>query len=307
MQIVEYNNQFFQELIRFNIKSYPLRVDIEKVISYKLNYLCNEHSTKLLLAIDENRIIGQIFLLPVCFSHSQEIFYWGMDYIVDNDYRDSPAGVMLLRKVIKMYNHLGMAFSKLALKIHYVLGETCVGNMKLYIKPNMYFLNSVFKKIKLPSGEFINDGDFKISENLDRLVLSDDNEICMPERNDNFFNWRFSTFMDRDYYKIVSKDLSSYAVVRKVFIKRLPFLLLVDYRLDNYSPHSFKKIVKAMIKISKNENVVGILIYNTIRNFDSLIRKECFIRLKNIPILSNKQFSQLLITPADSDFEFNIN
>ena len=200
-----------------------------------------------------------------------------------------------------------MAFSKLALKIHYVLGETCVGNMKLYIKPNMYFLNSVFKKIKLPSGEFINDGDFKISENLDRLVLSDDNEICMPERNDNFFNWRFSTFMDRDYYKIVSKDLSSYAVVRKVFIKRLPFLLLVDYRLDNYSPHSFKKIVKAMIKISKNENVVGILIYNTIRNFDSLIRKECFIRLKNIPILSNKQFSQLLITPADSDFEFNIN
>ena len=115
MQIVEYNNQFFQELIQFNIKSYPLRVDIEKVISYKLNYSCNEHSTKLLLAIDENRIIGQIFLLPVCFSHSEEIFYWGMDYIVDNDYRDSPAGVMLLRKVIKKYNHLGMAFSKLCL------------------------------------------------------------------------------------------------------------------------------------------------------------------------------------------------
>src|SRR5688572_23068731 len=95
----------WSEFIKFNEKVYPNRKKVGEVLSYRL--LVNPFRTndqKTLISLNgENAIIGQLLLMPSQFRFTGEVHdaFWGMDYIVENEYRGTVAGTNLCKKAAK--------------------------------------------------------------------------------------------------------------------------------------------------------------------------------------------------------------
>lgn len=306
MKLIEYNDEFKTKLVEFNINNYPNRTQIKERVDYYLNYNCKGFKTKILLGVDQEKIIGQIFLLPCFIKNDEDVYYWGMDYFVQNDYRNTPIGVMLLRKALKKHNHLGMAFSPISLKIHKVLGEQQVGDLKLFIKPNFNIVFSVFKRNKFPDNVNCKKETFYLTETLTYQESEDFKNGSSIYRNEDFLNWRFKTFDKKTYYKYQSINKNIYVVVRPVLLKKIKMLLVVDYRLPNCDSQNFDILNDLINKILKNTNCYGVLFYNSLPKFDAYLKKAFYFKFKNLPILSNKPLTNLFVTPADSDFDLNI-
>lgn len=304
MKLIEYNSEFKKQLIEFNIHSYPNRTKIEERVEFCLSYCCKEFPVKIFLGIDEDKIIGQIFLLPFLIKNSDDVYYWGMDYFVHDDYRNTPIGIMLLRKVLKKHNHLGMAFSPLSLRIHKVLGEKQIADLKLFIKPNFGFVFSLFNKNCLPEIIKTQSETFNLVNRISHKEKRLDFGLIM--RNEDFLKWRFNAFDDRVYYKYQNDNQNCYIVLRQVLLKKVRMLLVVDYRLSSYNEENFDMIDNLLAKVLKRTRCFGVLFYNSIPSFDTHLKSKFYFKFKNIPVLSNHPISNLLITPADSDFELNI-
>lgn len=306
MKLIEYHSEVKKKLIEFNIQNYPNRTKVQQRIEHLLNYKCNGLPIKIYLGVDEDKIIGQIFLLPFFVQNTEEVHYWGMDYFVHSDYRNTPIGIMLLRKVLKKNAHLGMAFSPISLKIHKVLGEKQIADLKLFVKPNFAYIIRLFNNGQLPKFIKVKDETFHLVNNIS---FNEKNNISNPKlilRNKDTLSWRFNAFDNRRYYKYQSEDELSYIVLRQIVLKKIPMLLVVDYRLSIYNKASFEIIDNLISKVVKRTGCFGVLFYNSISDFDLQLKRSLYFKLKNIPILSNRPLKNLLVTPADSDFELNM-
>jgi len=314
------------ELIKFNKRVYPKRDKIEECISYRL--LKNPFSQELfsyISRIEDNTIIGQFILMPTQFKFKNEIkdAFWGMDYIVDEEYRGSIAGVNLCKKAIKENLHFGIV-TDVSLKMHLIFNEKIIGKVTNFIK-----IHSLLHLVKL-----ITKNTKQIQYNFPDKIKTDNtifHKVKNPEeiksdngywngdkilefsRNYDFLKWRFFNYDKYSVYKMQdnSSDAKSvYFVIRPIIWKNLNCFLLVDYRLN--SNNDFKIILNAVNKLSRLNKVAATITGSTLDSLNKELKKKWYFPFgKKMAIVTNFKeiFSdnkinndKVMVTLADSDF-----
>tara|TARA_B100000963_G_C22623229_1_gene671033 strand:- start:151 stop:1170 length:1020 start_codon:yes stop_codon:yes gene_type:complete len=318
------------KLIKFNRRMYRNRDKIEDSISFRI--LKNPFSKQIFSYIsylEDNSIIGQIFLMPTQFKFSGEIknANWGMDYIVDDEYRGSIAGVQLCKKALKENLHFGIGLSEVSLKIHLIFNEKIISKMTKFIKINNFLslfqiITKRTKHIQYTFPEKINAGRtvFQKVKKAEEIISDNgywnSDEILEFSRNNDFLKWRFFYYKEKyTVYKMQFNNenaKSVYFVIRPIVWKGLNGFLIVDYR--NNSTNDFDSILKAVNKLSRLNNSAVTITGSTLESLNKILKKrwyfpfgqkrEIVTNFKNIfsdyKINSNK----VLVTFADSDCDF---
>jgi hypothetical protein len=314
------------ELIKFNRRVYPKRDKIKEPFSYR--FLKNPFAQQLysyISYLEDDSIIGQILLMPSQFKYNGKIqdATWGMDYIVDEKYRGSFAGVQLCKKAIKENLHFGIGLSDVSLKMHLVFNEKIIGKMTKYIKvfnllSLVCLLTKRFKTIRYTFPEHIKVGNTYFNKvNKPEEIKSDNgywygNDILEFSRNNEFLKWRFFYYPEKFIvYKMhdnTDNHKSVYFVVRNVVWRNLNCFLIVDYRFNSNS--DFKLILKAIGKLSRLNNVSATITGASLGSLDKLLKKKLYfpygnkmdiVTNFNVNSLINNVNNSLMVTFADSD------
>jgi len=337
MKIRKFEKRDFQSLIEYNNKVFIDRDKIEESILYRFFYnpISNEPSSEILIAEDDNdAIIGQILMMPSEFSYKGNFLpaFWGMDYFVNTEHRNSLAGLNLANKAKNIKHHFGVAFTKKSSKIFRLFKEMNAGNLDVYIRPNsiMPFFRFLFPEkqdknilsnfphqIKSEGGIFQ-----RIFEPEDIVSVDGwwNHELIEFTRNKRYLLWRFFFYPDKYIvYKYFPKFkeipvLPIYFVVRPVVWKKMNCLLLVDYRFDVEKKNSFRKILTAAGKLTKKLKLAATITGCSLPSCRILLNCKLYFRigekreiLTNFN-LNNKEFDnksdEIFVTFADSDSDF---
>lgn len=324
-----------EKYIEFNRAVYPLRKGLEKSIEFKLkcpgSELDNDSFPSLIALNNDDAIIGQFQLLP-CIYHYRGGKYdanWGMDYIVDEKHRGGSAGVFLAKQALKN-PHFGMGLSSISFKIHILFGETHIGNYKKFIRFKSpvslisFVLRNIFNFVTpqkegcfvdYPQELHVKGANYKIVDDFSLFNgLPFRSDVIEFDRSSTFMKWRYGQY--RSAFKIFASTsgttLNAFFVVRLVFWKKCPFLLLVDYR---YKEGYLNSLIKAVKKLLGQSKAMGIITLSTLDEIDKELHKNLFFRFGQMgSIVSNvkHKFSQdeidnralIQLTFADSDADF---
>ena len=337
MKIRKFEERDFQSLIEYNTSVFNNRDQIEESIRYRFFYNPRsvETSNEILIALDDNNIIiGQILMMPVEFNYKGNVFpaYFGMDYFVNKEYRNSLAGMILANKAKDVKYHFGIAFTVNSSKIFRLFKEKNAGNLEVYFRPNVllpyYNFISRSKKNKscvrnFPFQVKTRGGVFqRIYEPDDILSFSGswNNDLIEFSRNRSFLEWRFFFYPDKYIvYKYIStsnENLGSpiYFVVRPVLWKRMNCILLVDYRFDLKMKHVFRKILDSTTKLSTTHKFEATITGCSLPGYKNLLRSKLYFKIgEKREILTNFQLDdkdfdnkidEIFVTFADSDSDF---
>lgn len=332
MEIKNLEPDDLNRFIEFNKAMYPQRENIEESINFKLRHP-NINSTEeypFLIAIENNKIIGQYQRIPCNYFYKGKSLtsYWGMDFIVDKNNRGM-AGISLLEKVLEK-NQFAMGLSDKAFKINKLMKVDHIGNFKKFVyfssifKAILFFVatrsNKINKKqkINLIFPKRINLGNLSFFKTEDYSEFKQqkcfNEEIIEFSRDSEFMKWRFGHYKKtyKTYILKLNNQIACYFVVRLVYWKSCPFILIVDYR---YKPAYFSIVLKAVKKLLKKNSVFGIITLSSIKESDKELKKSLFIPFGKVgQIVSNFKFdsdkketlkkSQIQVTFADSDKDF---
>lgn len=336
MKIRNIEERDIQKLIEFNIKTYQERDKVEESIKYRFFYnpLIENSSREILIAEDLNQdIIGQILLMPSEFYYDENKYpaFWGMDYIVDESKRGSPAGTILAKKATNIQYHFGAGLSDISLSIHLVFKELVVGYMSKYLKLNSFFSLLKFLHHKKKDIDTYTFPEFIITNGYKFKRVHDYSEILSKEncwnknlieftRKEIFLKWRFFHYLEKyfiyklDSTRVVNNEKPIYFVVRPIIWKKANCLLLVDYRFEVDKNEFFNLILKATTKLSKKLNMAATITACSLRSCDETFRNNYFFRFgKKMDVVSNfKDFKEssipvndkIFMTFADSDGDF---
>ena len=318
------------ELIKFNGRIYPKRDKIEESISFR--FLNNPFSQLLYTYIsylEDNSIIGQILLMPTQFKYNREIkdATWGMDYIVDEEYRGSIAGVQLCKKALKENLHFGIGLSEVSLKMHLIFNEKIISKMTKFIKINNFL--SLFQLItkrtkqiqytfpeKIKAGRTVFQKVKKAEEIISDNGYWNSDEILEFSRNNAFLKWRFFYYKEKyTVYKMqfnTDNAKSVYFVLRPIVWKGLNGFLIVDYRTNSIS--DFDSILKAVNKLSRLNNSAVTITGSTMESLNKKLKKRWYFpfgqkmdivtNFKNIFTDNKINNNNVLVTFADSDCDY---
>lgn len=327
-----------EEFIEFNKKAYPERKGFRESVEFKLR--CpdsvdkgGEYRTIITSEKESDKIIGQLQLLPCTVFIKGKATYaeWGMDFMVDPDYRGKSFGVGMVKEALKT-NHLGMGFAPKALRIHSYLGINLIGYFWKFISFRtpftlLRFLVGRLIKVRkneidlgqivsnLPEAVEVEGCNFKLTKDYSLFKKKVwNNEIIEFNRDKRFMEWRFGSFPNvfKTYVETDGGALKSFFVLRAVKWKGFPFLMLVDYR---FNEGGFEKVVKAAKKILKGTKVYGLITISSFNECDKVLKRTGFMRFgKPGHITSNADFGieeehikkrdMLFVTGGDSDIDF---
>ncbi|MFH0735703.1 MAG: hypothetical protein V1773_13940 [bacterium] len=337
MKIRRIENLDIDDLIKFNQSIYPKRNMFDESIKFKLLHnpenknLCHQ---SLIVTNEKEEIIGQILMMPsICrYNGKNLIVYWGMDYIVEDKYRGTAAGVLLCKKALKVDCHFGVGLSKTSLSMHKIFGEINIGYLYKYIR-----LTNLFSIINfiLPKKNIKNNIEYpdkiKHKDNLFLRVI-DPSEIVSNcgfwnenllefSRDVEFLKWRYFHYENKYLvYKLVlpknipnnSDQLTSFFVARPIIWKNVNCLLLVDYRIS--CDEHFTKILKATIILARTLKLSAIITGCSLKSQIPMLSKNLFFKFgKKMDIVSNyNKFykgnsinkDKVFITFGDSDCDF---
>lgn len=330
--VIKYlSKEDINSFLSFNKRMYPARKGLTESIYFKLNhpYLTSFKDYPTLIAFQNGEIIGQIQRIPCKYYYKGEVgeAFWGMDYIVDENHRGS-AGFLLAKNALKD-KHFGMGLSERSYKIHILLGESLVGKYKKFIffKSPWHILKFIFALLGFQpyrkNKKYINKIKTIRVKNLKFTLVNDyrnlnfgtfNGDIIEFIRDPEFMQWRFGSY-NNTYSTYILQDNSEikcYFVLRLVYWKSSPFILLVDYR---YTPGYFKYVIKAVKKILKFEPYYGIITMSTLSELDKELHKALFIKFGHIgQIVTNIRHNftsndiddrnAIMLTFADSDADF---
>jgi len=314
-----------------------------------LDYIFNDNPfskyiiDKFIVGLDENQIIGEILSIPskYHFQGQEQECVFGCDYIVKTEYRNTPVGVILLKKLLKNNTHfaIGPNPEGISYKLHVALCEQHFSDSNIYLFPNILKPITVIKallfKYKIIK-QFTKSINFKIPEQIISKgcafkLVTDENQISLQrgyvpkwfenetlefDRSPEYLKWRFFRSLYKYYlYEYTtsknSKKIDGYIVLRPVKYKKwLDVLLVVDYRYNQSNSNS----VKDFIRFSKNilyKNAIGFLMISNSYQSNNKFFKKKMLKIFSYPILTNLKTVNKntfnFITFADADADLNKN
>ena len=319
-------------LIEFNIRNYPERKNLEEYIRYRilkhpyLRYPCEE----VLIAEDDvKNIIGQYLFIPARYKFQGKIFsaFWGMDYIVDKNSRNSQAGLALSLESMSRQDHFGLGLSDSAYKLHLAFKGLVIGHMKRFLRVNSYFravLEFIFRKQnKLDIGLFpdlikVSGTDFIKVDDPEKIVDGSgyyNDEYLEFSRDADFLKWRYFYYKDK-YVVYKDKNSNSFFAVRPAVWKKMSCLILVDYKMKVANKKMFECILNAAEIISEKMKLSLSLTGCTIPEIFDILSKRKYrsygkeIRITNSRFpdgFNNFNDNKIFVTFGDSDSDFNYN
>lgn len=324
-----------REFIDFNLSLYPKRANALGQIYYKFQLQNKQRIISHLIAIDNDKIVGQIILLPTsCFYYSNKFnCVFACDYIVHPDYLNTGVGVKLLQKTIKQHVHFGIGVSYMSKRLHLVLKEKHVGDVIKYLftKNIMSFFFATintylkFNIRKVPSAICWPQNFYHNTFSAERTKsLPFHNSVLKADliefsRNSEFMKLRFEPFKFKySYYQLFdNKQVVGYVILRVELWRGMKVLIISDYRFNGES-QIIDFILNIAKKIMRSNNLDSVLFGSSLKIIDDRLIANNFRKVglpseifTNLPLKDDwetKAVERNLIfaTPADSDFEFNL-
>ena len=338
LSVQDYDSYFYEEMIRFNTGIYSERPFAKEQVSYKLASNEGKNVVKSLLALDEEKVVGQIFLLPAGYSYKGEEHNccYGVDYIVAEEYRNSGLGIKLLSKTIKEQIHIGIGLSDISKKIHLRLKEKLIGQVDkyLYLKNIASYLHIACKtylnitlKRSFPQKagpEKLASGGYDVIKQKEIPFSSRpwNKTVIEISRKPEFIRWRFVNMLKQKYesFNIYKKDeLQGYFIVRAEQWRGINVLIVSDYRYSLNKPAVLDCICSAAKIIMKKRSLDAVLFGSSLQVIDEGLAANKFKKV-GVPseIVTNIKIDEAILntavgarslifaTPADSDFEYNL-
>ena len=335
MKIRKIEKTDIPSLIEFNRRMYPKRDKIDESVNFQffMSPLANKYSESLIAVNKKDEIIGQILMMPNKFRYRENdgIAFWAVDFIVMPEHRGSLAGILLPKQALKLKHHFGVGVADTALAIHKRLGEEVVGYFSKFIKLTGLF--SFLKFLFPPENksmfftfpdEVAVKGSRFLRVNDAGEIISDNgfwnNHVLEFARDVEFLRWRYFHLENKYYvYKLVfipARDVpdspTSYFVVRPIIWKKVPCLLLVDYRVSHHK--HFTAIIKAVTKLARILKLPAIITGCSLPSLMKILKRNIFVKFsgKTVIVSNYKEFSNniyiendnILVTFGDADCDF---
>ncbi len=337
LSVVECDINHRDSFIVFNTQIYKDRLTALEQAHYKWSVINEVFNASHFLALDDEKIVGQIVLLPYkCYYNNQKFdCVFAFDYIVDPAYLNTGVGVKLLAKTLKSHIHFGMGVSNISRKLHIIMKEKSIGKVHKYLYTKN-LLALVFAGIKtylkwnvrkLPSTlhwpkSFQSHGLIvKVSETAPFQQFVWNNEIIEFGRDKDFVDIRFNKFPNKYvYYQIFNQleKLRGYFVCRVEIWRGMRVLIISDYRFVIQDEDVLNCILLVAKKLMQINRMDAILFGSSLKWIDETVQKNNFKKvgvpseiLTNLTLDTNwKEKADkrdfIFATPADSDFEFNL-
>lgn len=337
MIIRKFEEKDYQSLVDFNNKAFKIRDKIEESIRYRFyqNPFTNNKTSEILIAKDDKeKIIGQIMVMPSEFSYEDRVYpaFFGMDYFVDLNARNSLAGVIIANKYVNLKYNFGIGLTDKSLAIVKAFNVKIIGYMGKYIKLNNAF--SLFRflagaklraqsNFTFPVNINIKDGEFNRIFDPEEIISKYgywNRNLIEFTRSRDFIKWRFFYYPDKYIvYKYTSDILENdpfpvYFVVRPIIWKNVNCLLLVDFRFNVADINMLSKILKSTVKISRKLKMAATITGCSLPSCEMKLKKELFLKFgREKEIVTKFQFEgnnndsqrdRILVTFADSDSDF---
>jgi hypothetical protein len=337
MLVRKFEDKDYHSLIDFNKAVFDKRDQIEESIVYRFykNPYANQIAKEIIVAVDAtNKIVGQILVLPSELYLDGEKYpvFFGMDFFLHSEYRNSLAGVILGNKFKDLKYGYGIGLTDASLAIFKAFKYKIVGFIPKYIKiinilSVLLSLLSIRKKevrkysfpasISVDSGMFI-----RVFEavGLTPEVGYWNKNLIEFGRSTDFIRWRYFYYPDKYFvYKYLpenEEEISkpSFFVVRPIVWKRLNCLLLVDYRFNSEDKAMFNNILKSSIKISAKLKLAATITGCSLPSCENILRKKRFFKFgRALEIVTKFQADKIdtdlnvdkvLATFADADCDF---
>jgi GNAT superfamily N-acetyltransferase len=300
---------------------------IPEYIYWKFRGKSNENLSSFILAIHENKVIGQLGLIPVNvrIEDKKVDAQWACDLMVDKDYRGNGIAKLLYdfahnQKTLTLGSDPSPAASKSMKKNGY---QSINGGWKLFFGlyigeifklkkinfsffnhiPNFFLLFFYFWR-KLSSNKFkkININEFFEKEK----IIDDSNEFIYVIQDQEFVKWRFNSFMT--YYK----ELVIYEGSNNDFFSGFyndGCFVIADYSTKNSI--GFFDMISNIIFMYKKNGLRSIKFLNNNHKFSNFLLFFGFIKFSTITEIiyftNNKELNiqiankKFLYTYLDSD------
>jgi hypothetical protein len=335
MKIKKIEKTDIPTLIEFNHRMYPKRDKIQESVIFQffMSPLANKYSENLIAVNEKDEIIGQILMMPNKFRYREDegVAFWAVDFIVIPEQRGSLAGILLPKQAVKLKHHFGVGVADTALAIHKRFGEEVVGYFSKFIKLTglFSFLKFLFPPenkslfFTFPDEVTVKDSRFIRVQDA-REIISDkgfwNNQVLEFARDIEFLQWRYFHLQNKYFiYKLVlisgKKVLdspTSYFVVRPIIWKKVPCLLLVDYRVSHHE--YFTLILKAVTRLARNIRLPAVITGCSLPSLIKIMARNYFFKFsgKSVIVTNYKNFirdnshdnDNILVTFGDSDCDF---
>lgn len=339
LSVQKYDGELYDEMIRFNESVYKERAHTKNQVIHKLESVDDNNNSRTLIALDGDKIVGQMFLLKAGFFYKGKLeeCYFGCDYIVDESHRNTGIGIKLLNKTIKEQQHIGIGFSEISKKIHLRLKENLIGSIDKYLYVNSlltYFYIVCKSILKIPlKGEakskpgpeklLVNGYNVIKKDKIDALNTPWNSELLEISRTADYNKWRFGGMLKGKYetYNIydTNENLQGYFIIRTEHWRGINILLVVDYRFQVNNTEVLNCICAAAKIIMKKKSLDAVLFGSSLKIIDGVLVKNKFKKV-GVPseIITNIKMDEkdlptsidnrtlIFATPADSDFEYNL-
>ncbi len=320
MEIRTFKETDLPELHRFCEIVYPKRVKYyHELLDFFLKNKIGGYTGGIGLFDDNGTLCGQQLYSSISFWFKGVEYKggWCFDLIVREDLRKEAWGMDLIIQSMKIFPYAcGTGAGPLSKSISLKLGMKSLGNIKKYVgiasKPSLLFnlllpLRSFPQKVGNYS-RIVQPEDFTSKEYFNRNIIE-------PGRNKEYIAWRFFTPSFKKYF-VYQNSVGSYFVVRRITIKGVSILALVDFRCNVENPDEFKDIVRCIKQIANHIHVGFLLVGSSHKTFDSILEKSGLKPIgRDRPILTagkNKvtpdkerveKRGYVFVTLADSDGE----
>jgi len=337
MEIRRFEEKDFLSLVEFNSNVFNSRDKIAESINYRFfeNPYAEKSAKEILIAQDKNeKIVGQILVMPTFFSLDDKIYpaFYGMDFFVNIENRNSLTGVILVNKFKDLSNTFGIGLNDTSLAIFKAFNYKIIGFLPKYLRINNIFsllrtqLSNKGKtnnSYSFPDSICVNASTFKRVYNAEEIISKDgywNTNLLEFTRSKEFIAWRFFYYPGKYVvYKFLSTGNNecskpTFFVVRPIVWKKLNCLLLVDYRFDVLDTSMFSEILQSTVRLSKKLKMTGIITGCSLPSCEKKLKHNWFFKFgRKLEIVTkfqngskdNKQQTDtILITFADSDCDF---
>jgi len=337
MKIKKFEEKDLKALVDFNSAVFNKRDKIEESIRFRFfeNPFIDKEKSEILIAYDTNgKIIGQILVMPLRLTYKGRDYptYFGMDYFVIPEARNTLAGVLLANRYKDLKYNFGVGLTDSSLLIMKAFNVNLIGYMTKYIKlnnilspfrflfPQQRVLQKQIRPPQMISGRV--DGKFLRVFDAEEILSETgywNKDFIEFTRCKEFINWRFFYYPDKYFvYKYFPDNVNgnskpSYFVTRIINWKKVSCLLLLDYRFDPEVKDMFNTILRAAVKLSRELKMAATITMCSLPNFENTLKKNLFFMfgrkmeiVTNFPIISNEENKKanIIVTFADSDGDF---
>lgn len=312
-------------LLSYLQKAYPTRANLEHFIDFTLFSLPNKAYEESLVVVNGSEIVGANMFLPaeVRFNGATHDIVWSYDTKILDEYRNTEAGTLLMTECFIRKNSFGAGLSSIAIEMNHKMHSKWLGYSRAFIKLNLcsrYLLNLIqplFAYTKHTATDFPDTiSIFHKITDVSEIHHAPywNNEAIEFSRSQDFLKWRFFSSPEKYVlYYAASRNGGDaiYFVVREMLFRHMPFLFIVDYRFNIYSPHDFATIIDAVTKLAKELKLTGTYTRSSMTLIDEILKHKGFIRKRGqgADIVTRYKPAKecnlpILYTPADSDMDF---